>query len=368
MSPSSDEIIAEVRGGIGMITLNRPQALNALSVNMVRGLYATLRAWQKDESVLAVALRGNGRQEAFGVFCAGGDIRAVHAAALAGGAGIMDFFTDEYRLNHLTHHFGKPYIAFMDGIVMGGGMGISQGGTLRIVTERTRMAMPETLIGFFPDVGGGYFLSRSPGRTGEWLGLTGASIGAGDAIALGLADGFLPSARQAFLWEQLASHGFADSAAVEDFVRSQLQASTAALAPAPSEEHLPVIERCFGESSVAAIESALLRESGAWAHEAAAALRQRSPLMLHVVLEQIRRARAMSLAEDLRMELGLVHHCFFPRHGWSEAVEGIRALAVDKDRQPRWQPASIEQVDEAQWQAFFAGPWAAARHPLSDLA
>ena len=178
------EVIAEVRGKLGMITLNRPKALNALSLGMVRDLLATLLAWQKDESILGVAIRGSNKEGVFGAFCAGGDIRFLHAAGSSGNPQLEDFFTEEYALNHLIHSLGKPYIAFMDGIVMGGGMGISQGGSLRIVTERTKMAMPETAIGLFPDVGGGYFLSRCPGAVGEWLGLTGDTIGAGDAVAL----------------------------------------------------------------------------------------------------------------------------------------------------------------------------------------
>ncbi|MCE1249130.1 MAG: 3-hydroxyisobutyryl-CoA hydrolase, partial [Comamonadaceae bacterium] len=183
----TEYVVAQLCGRIGCITLNRPKALNALSLEMVRALMAQLLAWRDDPQVLAVAIRGSHKDGAFGAFCAGGDIRFLHQAGTAGQPVLEDFFTEEYALNHLIHTFGKPYIAFMDGIVMGGGMGISQGGTLRVVTERTKMAMPETAIGLFPDVGGGYFLARCPGHRGEWLALTGETVGAGDAIALGLA-------------------------------------------------------------------------------------------------------------------------------------------------------------------------------------
>ena len=183
------EVLSEVRGQVGFITLNRPRALNALSLGMVRDLMATLLAWQADDRVLAVAIRGSNKEGPFGAFCAGGDIRFLHQAGSQGNPLIEDFFTEEYALNHLIHNYTKPYIAFMDGIVMGGGMGISQGAALRVVTERTKMAMPETAIGLFPDVGGGYFLSRCPGSVGEWLALTGDTIGAGDAIANQLAAG-----------------------------------------------------------------------------------------------------------------------------------------------------------------------------------
>lgn len=365
------DIVAQVCGQVGLITLNRPKALNALSLAMVRDLMAVLRRWQHDSAVLAVAVRGSNKEGPFGAFCAGGDIRFLHQAASQGHPQIEDFFTEEYALNYLIHTYGKPYIAFLDGIVMGGGMGISQGGTLRIVTERTKMAMPETAIGLFPDVGGGYFLSRCPGYTGEWLALTGQTIGAGDAIALGLADGYLPADQQAALWEQLGQATFADSAAVQQWAASKL-----AIAPAPQHaaQSAP-IDRFFAQGNVAEIVARLESEAAdaaapdsAWARATAALLRQRSPLMLNVVLEQIRRARHLTLAQDLRMERDMVRHCFYLRPGQSETLEGIRALAVDKDQCPRWQPARIEDVTPAQWEPFFASPWPAYAHPLASLA
>lgn len=360
--PAQSEVLAEVRGKVGMITLNRAKALNALSLGMVRDLQAILLAWQRDDRVLAVAIRGMGREGPFGAFCAGGDIRFLHAAGSSGNPRLEDFFTEEYALNHLIHNFGKPYIAFMDGIVMGGGMGISQGGTLRIVTERTKMAMPETAIGLFPDVGGGYFLSRCPGHVGEWLALTGETIGAGDAVAFGLADGCMPANQQAELWETLAGTDFASAEAINAVVGARFVPVDSAHARQRGE-----IDACFGQPTVAAIVQAL--EAGSdWARAAVATLRKRSPLMLHVVLEQIRRARGMTLAEDLRMERDMVRHCFFLRPGQSETLEGIRALAVDKDHSPRWSPACIEEVDEPQWRAFFDSPWPAHAHPLAALA
>jgi enoyl-CoA hydratase/carnithine racemase len=361
VNTTSSEVITEVRGKLGMITLNRPKALNALSLGMVRDLLATLLAWQKDPAVLGVAIRGSNKEGVFGAFCAGGDIRFLHAAGSQGNPQLEDFFTEEYALNHLIHTLGKPYIAFMDGIVMGGGMGISQGGSLRIVTERTKMAMPETAIGLFPDVGGGYFLSRCPGAVGEWLALTGDTVGAGDAVAFNLAEGCIPSDQQADLWETLATTDFANVEALNAVVRSRFVSMES-----KSDAHRTEIDACFGLPTVTAIEQALLTGSD-WAKAQAATLRKRSPLMLHVVLEQIRRARKMSLAEDLRMERDMVRHCFYLRPGQSETIEGIRALAVDKDHSPRWNPASIEEVSDAQWQAFFASPWPAHSHPLAML-
>ncbi|WP_103018321.1 enoyl-CoA hydratase/isomerase family protein [Alicycliphilus denitrificans] len=362
MTEMATEVVAEVRGRVGCITLNRPKALNALSLGMVRDLMATLLAWQHDDKVLAVAIRGNGREGPFGAFCAGGDIRFLHAAGSVGNPQLEDFFTEEYALNHLIHNYGKPYIAFMDGIVMGGGMGISQGGSLRIVTERTKMAMPETAIGLFPDVGGGYFLSRCPGRVGEWLALTGDTIGAADAIAFGLADGFLPADQQAAVWEGLGTQAFADGAAAQQWVASKFVAAGACQISARTQ-----IDQYFALDGVSAIVAALERAHDDWARATAATLRKRSPLMLHVVLEQIRRARAMGLADDLRMERDMVRHCFYLRPGESETLEGIRALAVDKDQNPAWRPARIEDVSPGLVQAFFKSPWPAHAHPLAAL-
>ena len=362
MTEMTGEVLAQVRGQVGFITLNRPRALNALSLGMVRDLMTVLLAWQNDPKVLAVAIRGSNKEGPFGAFCAGGDIRFLHQAGSTGNPEIEDFFTEEYALNYLIHNYGKPYIAFMDGIVMGGGMGISQGAALRLVTERTKMAMPETAIGLFPDVGGGYFLSRCPGHVGEWLALTGDTFGAGDAIAFGMADGCLPLDAQAPLWDALGSQTFADGAAVKAFAASKMVAANAILADARGQ-----IDQYFSLDSVVAITAALEAADSEWARSTAATLRKRSPLMLSVVLEQIRRARGMDLAQDLRMERDMVRHCFFLRPGRSETVEGIRALAVDKDHSPRWDPARIEDVTPEMVAPFFVSPWPAHAHPLTAL-
>ena len=215
------DVLMERRGGAGLLTLNRPKALNALSLDMVRALSVALKAWRDDPDVAVVAIRGSnkigkpGTPEAlFGGFCAGGDIRFFHVAALAGDASLDDFFTEEYALNHLIHNYPKPFVAFMDGVVMGGGMGLSQGSKTRIVTEHTKMAMPETNIGLFPDVGGGYFLSRCPGHVGEYLALTGNVIGADEAIAYGLADVKVDAASLPALWERLGDSSFDEWSAI----------------------------------------------------------------------------------------------------------------------------------------------------------
>ncbi|MBK6321209.1 MAG: enoyl-CoA hydratase/isomerase family protein [Burkholderiales bacterium] len=399
MNPAITEIQTSVAGGVGLITLNRAKALNALSLPMVQALLGTLRAWRDDPAVFAVAIRGTNKagppgspDSFFGSFCAGGDIRFFHQAALANDPALETFFTEEYTLNHLIHNYPKPYIAFMDGIVMGGGMGICQGpalapptgnigsapgkpsarqgGVVRIVTERTKMAMPETGIGLFPDVGGGYFLSRCPGNAGEYLALTGNTIGGDQAVAWGLADVCLPAHTLPTLWAALQVQGSAE--ALQHWITTNVIApyvdSTRAIASFDAD-----ILAAFGMDSISAIVSALDAQGTEAAKAVAATLRHRSPLMLHVVLEQIRRARSLSLADDLRMERGLVQHCFYTAHlersgARSETVEGIRALAIDKDFKPAWNPARIEDVTPQMVTPFFVSPWSADAHPLRNLA
>jgi enoyl-CoA hydratase/carnithine racemase len=388
------DVVVERRGSAGLITLNRPKALNALSLQMVRDLLSTLRAWRDDPEVLVVALRGTNKmgrpgtpESLFGGFCAGGDIRFFHQAALAGDAALDEFFTEEYTLNHLIHTYPKPYIAFMDGVVMGGGMGLcqglalaapggkdegagraspsarAQGARVRIVTERTKMAMPETNIGLFPDVGGGYFLSRCPGHVGEYLALTGEVIGADEALGYGLADVKLEAAALPSLWANLGEQVFACAAEVDQWIATELIADSARPACATGQ-----IDAYFSLLRVKHIVDALEASPDPWALKTAVTLRKRSPLMLHVVLEQIRKARAMTLADDLRMERDMVYQCFHLRPGTeSETVEGIRALAVDKDYKPQWRPARIEDVKPGMADAFFVSPWSAETHPLRDL-
>lgn len=361
---SEGQVLAEVNGCLGLITLNRPQALNALSLAMIRDMTALLTAWARDPAIQAVALMGAGREGKPAAFCAGGDIRFFHQAALAGDDALDAFFTEEYALNHLIHQFPKPFIALMDGVVMGGGMGISQGARLRVLTEHSKLAMPETNIGLFPDVGGGYFLSRCPGRSGEWLALTGQVIGAGDAIELGLGDVFVQSSELPAIVEAFRT-GVQDSA--EHVVATVMERVDLA----PVAEHWnsrALINRHFSAASVPALFASLEADADPWAQHTLATLKQRSPLMMAVTLEQIRRAASMSLADDLRMERDLVHHCFHLRPGAaSETVEGVRALAIDKDHAPKWHPARVEDVTRADVEAFFQSPWTAAEHPLRGL-
>ena len=362
---SDGQILADVNGCLGLITLNRPQALNALSLGMVRDLTTLLRHWASRPEIQAVVVLGAGREGKPPAFCAGGDIRFFHQAAHAGDPALEDFFTEEYRLNHLIHSYPKPYIALMDGIVMGGGMGISQGAKLRVLSDRSKLAMPETGIGLFPDVGGGWFLAQCPGHVGEWLALTGHAIGAADAMEWGLGDVFVSGAHWDALVHELR-HGEQPSAEhVVATVMERVDLAPSSDPKAAAER----IDRYFGLPSVADILAALAASDEAWAQQTHETLLKRSPTMLAVTLELVRRGRRLSLADDLRLERDLVHHCFHLRGtaDRSETVEGIRALAVDKDHAPRWRPAQVADVDVAEVAAFFVSPWEPAQHPLRDL-
>lgn len=359
----SEFVKTRVAQGTGIITLDRPRALNSLSLEMVRALSETLLAWRDDDRVKAVVL-GSSSEKAL---CAGGDIRFFYDAGRAtptGGSALLeDFFTEEYALNHLIHFYPKPYIALMDGVVMGGGMGIAQGGPetgLRIVTERTKMAMPEVNIGLFPDVGGSHFLSRAPGQLGHYLGLTGLTISAADALYVGLADLFVPSSALPALHALVeATEGAALASAVRAFAAPfASQAGDSVL-----RTQRATIDAHFGAASVGAVMMSLARDGGAFAQAALAAMKLRSPLMMSVTREMLMRAVGLSVADCLRMERSLVRRNF--DHG--EVLEGVRALVIDKDNAPAWNPAALDDVTVEMVEAFFAPVWPAHAHPLREL-
>jgi enoyl-CoA hydratase/carnithine racemase len=359
----SEFVHTRVDHGTGIITLDRPKALNSLSLDMVRAIAGALLAWRDDAAVQAVVIRSSSAK----AFCAGGDIRFfydVGLAGLKGGSALLeDFFTEEYALNHLIHHYPKPYVALMDGVVMGGGMGVSQSGPdsrVRIVTERTKMAMPEVNIGLFPDVGGSYFLSRAPGHMGMYLGLTGLTINAADALYVGLADWFVPAAQLGDLDGVMrANPGAALREAIGAFaapLRAQAGASTL-------QANSALVARHFGAASVASIMDSLAADEHPFAQAAATAMRSRSPLMMKVTHELLRRGAGLELADCLRMERTLVRHNF--EHG--EVLEGVRALVIAKDNAPQWRPASLAEVSDAMVAGFFAPVWPDYAHPLRYL-
>lgn len=359
----TDFIQTEIRGTTGVITLDRPAALNSLTLEMVRAMSAALRTWRDDPAIRAVLVRSSSER----AYCAGGDIRFFHqkgsATATGGAALVEDFFSEEYALNHLVHTFPKPYIALMDGVVMGGGMGIAQAGPqarVRIVTERTKMAMPETGIGLFPDVGGGWFLSRTPGQLGAYLGVTGEVIGAADALHAGLADLFVPGAGLDALAQAILDGADARAAAQGFAARFTAQAD-------PSQGRLArdrvAIDRHFAHDTVQAIMDSLAGEDSEFATRTLATMKKRSPLMMSVTLSQIRRAATLDIAGCLRMERTMVRRCF--EHG--EVIEGVRALAIDKDHAPKWSPASLGEVTAEMVAQFFVSAWPDYAHPLRDL-
>jgi len=359
------EILCEVRNSLACVTLNRPAALNALSLGMVEELRAALRRFAGDPGIRAVLLRGAGEK----AFCAGGDVRALYDSYHGAGTLHQDFFVSEYPLDYLLHCFPKPYVALMDGIVMGGGMGIAQGSRLRIVGDRTRMAMPEVAIGFFPDVGGSYFLSRLPGALGTFLALTGTQIRAADALYVCLADYYLPAPAMQQLQSELDC--LAWSGEHGDSSRADLERLLGRLAVDAGEPPLAklraAIDAHFAAASVgellASLECETRPEYAQWAQETRKLLGARSPTMLAVTMRQLRLGRSMSFADCLRMELGMVRQCFV--HG--DFMEGVRAVIVDKDNAPRWQPQRIEAVTTASVDAIFHDPWAGGAHPLANL-
>jgi enoyl-CoA hydratase/carnithine racemase len=359
----SEFVRTHVSNGTGFITLDRPKALNSLSLDMVRAMTATLRAWAEAPEVKAVLLRSTSDK----ALCAGGDIRFFHEVGRSTPQGdsalLEDFFTEEYALNHLIHFYPKCYVALMDGVVMGGGMGIAQGGPAcgaRIVTGRSKLAMPEVNIGLFPDVGGSHFLSHAPGQLGMWLGLTGLTVGAADALYLNLADYFVPEQEMAGLMELIDSTpGTGLRAAIGHFTgRFRAFAGDSEL-----EAQRALIDRHFAADTVAGIMASLRGDSTPFAQKSLKAMELRSPLMMCVTHELLRRGASMSVADCLRMERNLVRRNF--EHG--EVLEGIRALVIDKDNQPRWNPPTVDAVDPAQVQHFFAPCWPDYAHPLRHL-
>lgn len=324
-SDQADEVIFEHRGRLGVITLNRPRAVNALTEGMALSMLNRLTAWADDDGVRTVLVRGSGDRG----LCAGGDIVAIYEDMLGGGSRTADFWAAEYRLNLLISRYPKPYTAFMDGLVLGGGVGLSAHGSVRIVTERTRTGMPETTIGFAPDVGGTLLLSRSPGETGTHAALTAAHLNGADAIYLGLADYFVPSGQLDDLAAALESEDaetavarFAEAAPTSDLAAKRLW-----------------IDACYSSDDAEEIVRRLRAEGGE-AAEAADTIQAKSPTSVKVTLEALRRARGMTLAEVLDQDYRVGLHCL----KGPDFREGIRAQVVDKDRNPHWKPATLGEV------------------------
>jgi enoyl-CoA hydratase len=336
---SEAEVLSRVEGGLGRLTLNRPGALHALTTNMCALMTEALLAWRGDPQVRAVLIDHSGERG----FCAGGDIRMLAESGAGDGAAAREFFFTEYRLNALLFDYPKPVVVVMDGITMGGGVGLSMPAKFRIATERTTFAMPETGIGLFPDVGGGWFLPRLRDHAGLWLALTGARIKAADCFALEIATHVVASASVTDLKAAIA--------ASPDHISEALAPFETDPDPAPIAAHLADIERLFGQPSLEDVFAALETDGSDWAKAQLASLATKSPQTMKVAFRQLAiGGKLTSFADNMAMEYRIgarvVH-----KHDF---IEGVRAVIVDKDNAPRWNPADIGGVAEADLDAIFA--------------
>ena len=341
----SEPVIITEEGAIGRITLNRPEALHSLNQDMCEIVLEALARWASDDAIALVLVD---HAEGTRGFCAGGDIRMLAESGAADGAQARAFFAAEYRMNAAIKAFPKPYIALLDGVTMGGGVGISVHGTHRVATENTVFAMPETGIGLFPDVGGGWFLPRLRGQLGIWLALTGARLKGLDVAAARVATHYVPSELLANLRAQLRQADFSNGAA--EMVNEILGAMSHSLPAGSFEPHMATINDCFASDRAEEIVAALEASADPWAHEQLETLRQKSPETVKVALRQLREgARLDEFRENMRMEY---------RIGWRKVqspdfLEGVRAVIIDRDNAPKWSPSRIEGVSDEDVARYF---------------
>jgi enoyl-CoA hydratase len=338
-APSEPEVLARVEGRVGRLTLNRPKALHALTTGMCRAMTQALLAWREDAAVQLVMIDHAGERG----FCSGGDVRAVAESGKGDGRAAREFFFAEYRLNELLHRFPKTIVAIMDGITMGGGVGISRPARFRLATERTVFAMPETALGLFPDVGGGWYLSRIPDHIGLWLALTGARLKAADCELVGVATDFVESAKLPALKAAIVQDPGAVEGLLTEFEGDAGRPEIAA--------HQDEIRKIFGQDSVEAILAALEAAGTDWAREQSAILKTKSPLSMKVAFRLLQvGAGARSFAANMAVEYRLAAR-ISQRHDF---LEGVRAVLVDKDNVPRWDPPTLETVGEGMLDELFS--------------
>lgn len=330
------EILFGLRGGVAEVILNRPKALNALTLNMVHILDPQLRAWESDPDVNVILIRGAGEK----AFCAGGDIQKLYDGGPESEI-TQVFFRDEYRLNRRIQNYPKPYVAIMDGITMGGGVGLSVLGGTRIAGDTTMLAMPETGIGLFPDVGGSWFLPRLPGEIGMFMTMTGARLKAADCVYAGICDAYIPDDRHDDFIAALREGGPLGET-VDQFTGSP--------GDAPLRAHREAIDRCFAGDSVEAIVTALEAEGGEWAEKQLSIMAQKSPTSQKVSHRQLRKGATLNFDDCMIMEYRMTQQ--FMKGG--DFFEGVRAVVVDRDMAPKWSPASLDGVSESDVDAFFA--------------
>lgn len=364
------ELTAQNGKKIGVATLNSEKSLNALSLPMVESLLPKLTSWQADPAISLVILDGSGDK----AFCAGGDIRDLYKAMLDKPGEyapyVEEFFTKEYTLDYLIHTFGKPVLVWGNGIVMGGGLGLMAGASHKVVTASSRIAMPEMAIGLYPDVGASWFLNRMPAGCGLFLGLTGASINAADAKFIGLADHFVLHERKAALIDKLKSINWGDTIALNhqklsDVLRAEEDQCRTQMPLSNIRPHQGAIEALAQHSSLQSAISAINTMQGEdkWLQKAKESLAYGSPITAHIVFELLKLGQSKILADSFRLELGLSVQC----GKLGEFTEGVRALLMDKDLQPKWQYKTVADVPAAVIAELFRSPWQPEQHPLRHL-
>jgi len=364
-APLLTQTVATANGkAIGIATLNAPKSLNSLTLPMVDQLVVQLRAWQNDANIVCVVLRGSGEK----AFCAGGDVVALHNSAVSGDSYAATFFEHEYRVDYLIHTFQKPIIVWGHGIVMGGGMGLLAGASHRVVTAQTRLAMPEVTIGLYPDVGGSFFLNRAPGRTGLFLALTGASINASDALFLGMADRFLDNAQYNDVVAALRAQTWNDAALARKQVSDVLRKFEATAGARPANvvrDHYDYIQQVTDGDVVDDIVANINAYAGddEWLRKGAATLKIGCPVTIHIIDQQLKRGHKLSLKEVFQMELVISINCT----RFKSFPEGVRALLIDKDKNPKFEPATLAGVTPELIEEHFKSPFGGKSNPLADL-
>jgi enoyl-CoA hydratase/carnithine racemase len=355
---------------IGIATLNSEKSLNALSLDMVKSLLPKLIQWQEDPSIAMVVLEGSGEK----AFCAGGDIRDLYDAMIKNPGQqapyVEEFFTHEYQLDYLIHTFEKPLLVWGQGFVMGGGLGMMAGASHRIVTETSRIAMPEITIGLYPDVGGTYFLNQMPRGCGMFLGMTGASINAADAKFINLADFFVAQDNKHALYEELMVTKWGETTSLNhqklsDLVR-KFEMETLNMMPQGNvQSHMDLIEQVTSHDDVVGVVNAILavQSDEKWLSKAQKSLAHGSAMTAHIVYQQMQVGDDMTLADAFRFELGVSVRCAIT----GEFAEGVRALLIEKDNQPKWRYSAIEDVDQDVISSMFVSPWLEQAHPLKGL-
>ncbi|MGE0253857.1 MAG: enoyl-CoA hydratase/isomerase family protein [Alphaproteobacteria bacterium] len=341
MTDESD-VLLERRGRVGLVTLNKPRALNALSLSMIGTMEPVLREWARNDAVGLVVIQGAGDR----AFCAGGDIRDLYEQPRDGDFGPR-YYAAEYLLNVLVHHYPKPWVSLMDGVTMGGGVGVSVHGSHRVVTERTVFAMPETGIGLFPDIGAAWFLPRLAGETGMFMGLTGYRLRAADCVWTGIGDVHVPAGKLPALIDALAGLSAVSNAAIDALLAGFAEDP----GPAPLAAMRSAIDRCFSGRSIEEVLGRLGAEGSEWADSQAKILATKSPTSLKITFRQLREGRCLSaFAEAMRMEYRMACGCWRGH----DFFEGIRAVVIDKDNAPQWRPAELAGVRAADIEGYFA--------------